>query len=111
MKSLIRIGIFCLSLLATAQYKITGTVSDNRGEPIMGANVYLEGTYDGTITNAEGKFVFTSSETGIQTLIVSYLSYLDFSTVSRNFRIKKFKDHLNGKCKYLRCGHAINRNF
>ena len=91
MKSLIRIVVFCLSLLATAQHKITGTVSDNRGEPIMGANVYLEGTYDGTMTNAKGKFVFTSSETGTQTLIVSYLSYLDFSTSAKISELKNLK--------------------
>ena len=91
MKSLLGIGIFCLSFLATAQHQITGTVSDNRGEPIIGANVYLEGTYDGTTTNAEGKFAFTTSETGIQTLFVSFLSYVDFSLTTEISELKNVK--------------------
>ena len=91
MKCLIGIGIFWLSLIATAQHQITGTVSDNRDEPIMGANVYLEGTYDGTTTNAEGNFTFTTSETGIKTLFVSFLSYVDFSMTTEISELKNLK--------------------
>lgn len=72
--------LFCIltSLFTTAQAEINGTVTDKKGQPILGANVYLEGTYDGTTTNEKGEFSFTTIESSTQTLVVSYLSYLDF---------------------------------
>lgn len=91
MKCLIGIGIFCLSFMATAQNQITGIVTDSRGKPIMGANVYLEGTYDGTTTNAEGSFTFTTTETGVNTLFVSFLSYVDFSLTTEISVLKNLK--------------------
>ncbi len=41
----------------------------------MGANVYIDGTYDGATTNEVGKFLFTTEETGLKSLVISYLSY------------------------------------
>jgi len=67
---------FCLlTLISTAQQTIVGTVTDTKNQPIVGANVYLEGTYDGATTDETGVFSFTTDETGTQKLIVSYLSY------------------------------------
>lgn len=80
-----RIHIVVLTLLASllpyiaiAQTTISGIVTEKNGTPIEGANVYLEGTYDGVTTNSDGKFEFSTSETGVQTLIASYLSYESF---------------------------------
>ncbi|CAM3378995.1 TonB-dependent receptor [Aequorivita lipolytica] len=67
------IAIFPSLLLA--QTIVSGTVSDNNGIPIVGANVYLEGTYDGSTSDEIGKFSFKTSETGTQTLTVSYVSF------------------------------------
>ncbi|WP_317124795.1 TonB-dependent receptor [Aureibaculum luteum] len=61
-----------------AQTNISGTVSDKKGEPIPGANVYLENTYDGATTDLDGKFTFTTTETGEQTLVVSNLNFHTF---------------------------------
>jgi len=36
--------------------KITVTVVDSKGEPIIGANVLVKGTNKGGITNQKGKF-------------------------------------------------------
>lgn len=58
-----------------AQTRIDGKVTDKNGLPIVGANVYLLGTYDGSSTNEEGVFIFNTSETDIQTLVVSYISF------------------------------------
>ena len=43
---------------ANAQNKrrITGTVTDESGEPIIGASVMLKGTNSGTITSMDGSF-------------------------------------------------------
>ena len=80
MRSVLFILVLLFSFLSFSQNTITGTVTDRKGNPISEANVYLEGTYEGTMTNENGAFRFSSSETGNQTLIVSYLSYLDYRT-------------------------------
>jgi outer membrane cobalamin receptor len=84
---------FLLSLLFTvslyAQQTISGKVTDSKGEPIFGANVYLDGTYDGSSTNEKGEFSFSSSETGLQTLIVSFISFEEFSLTDDVKKMKK----------------------
>ncbi|MBA4055278.1 MAG: TonB-dependent receptor, partial [Marivirga sp.] len=61
-----------------AQIKIEGTITDSRGEAIPGANVFLLDTYDGASSSANGKFEFTTSETGRNNLVVKFLGYKDF---------------------------------
>ncbi|MBC31882.1 MAG: TonB-dependent receptor [Muricauda sp.] len=63
------------SLLGLAQNQIAGQVTDKSGNPISGANVYLEGTYDGASTDVDGNFHFETTEKGDQTLVVSILGY------------------------------------
>ncbi|MCB0456507.1 MAG: TonB-dependent receptor [Flavobacteriaceae bacterium] len=65
-------------LSITAQTEISGTVIQKDGTAIANANVYLEGTYDGASTNEQGKFLFTTTETGVQTLVVSFISFEPF---------------------------------
>jgi outer membrane cobalamin receptor len=78
-----KVFTFLASLFLTAnlyaQHTVSGKVTDTKGEPILGANVYLDGTYDGSSTNEKGEFSFTTSEKGTQTLIVSFISYEEFS--------------------------------
>jgi outer membrane cobalamin receptor len=80
MKTLFLVIASIISFQVLAQDNISGVVTDRKGQPIMGANVYLEGTYDGTTTNEKGEFQFNTTASGTQTLIVSYISYLDFRT-------------------------------
>ncbi len=61
--------------MATAQSKIEGRVVDQQGEPVPGANVYLEGTYDGTSSDLYGQFQFITSETGDHTLVVTFVGF------------------------------------
>ncbi len=58
-----------------AQATISGTVIDEKKNPIVGANIYLEGTYDGASSDENGTYSFETSETGTQNLIVSMISY------------------------------------
>jgi len=57
---------------------IVGTVKDEEGNPIIYANVYLKDTFDGTSSDDKGLFAFETYETGIQTLIVSFIGYESF---------------------------------
>jgi len=75
MKSLLTFLFYFSTLVSLAQQTVNGKVTDTKGQPIVGANVYLEGTYDGATTDETGKFLFSADETGNQKLIVSYLSY------------------------------------
>ncbi|MDR3262068.1 MAG: carboxypeptidase-like regulatory domain-containing protein, partial [Tannerella sp.] len=53
---------------------ITGIVSDDTGEPVIGANVVEKGVTNGTVTDADGKFSLTISENA--TLQVSFIGYI-----------------------------------
>ncbi len=70
--------LLLLPLIFFGQNTVSGTVSDANGKPISNANVYLEGTYDGSSTDENGVFSFETSETGVQTLTVSYVSFEPF---------------------------------
>lgn len=79
MRTLITLLLIFVGFQLKAQSVINGKVTDTKGNVIIGANVYLEGTYDGSTTNDLGEFRFTTSAKGTQTLIVSYLSYETFT--------------------------------
>lgn len=76
MKSFFTLAILLLlSFTAFSQQIISGKVTDQKGNPVLGANVFLEGTYDGDSTKADGNFSFTTTTTGNQMLVVSFLIY------------------------------------
>ncbi len=89
MKSKLFIFSFLITLFSFAQAQISGKVIDTKGNPIEGANVYLDGTYDGTSTDKDGKYNFTTSEEGTQTLVVSFVS---FETFYKTTSINKLKN-------------------
>jgi len=53
---------------------ITGTVTDERGEPVIGANVVEKGTTNGVVTDFDGKFSISVS--GDAVILVSYIGYI-----------------------------------
>jgi hypothetical protein len=71
---LVLLAFFNMSL-SMAQVTVNGKVTDTKGLPVMGANVFLDGTYDGASTDENGVFSFTTSESGEQLLKVTYLGY------------------------------------
>lgn len=54
--------------------KVTGTVSDSKGETIIGANVSVKGTTTGTYTGADGGFTIEVPNAKA-TLVVTFLGY------------------------------------
>ena len=54
---------------------ITGKVYDVAGEPIIGANVLIQGTTQGVITDMEGAFRLKADPS--QSLVISFLGYKD----------------------------------
>lgn len=55
------------------QKEISGTVVDATGEPIIGANVVVKGTTNGTITDIDGKFTLKVPAECI--VVISYIGY------------------------------------
>ena len=51
---------------------IRGTVIDNTGEPVIGANVTIKGTTNGVITDIDGNFILNNAK---GTLVVSFVGY------------------------------------
>ncbi|MEO1011421.1 MAG: TonB-dependent receptor [Bacteroidota bacterium] len=82
---------FFFTLALPAQNTISGKVTDTRNNPISGANVYLEGTYDGASTDENGAFQFETSETGTHVLIVSMISYETATQVGDIIYLKDVK--------------------
>lgn len=82
-----------------AQNRVTGVVTDQKGTPIEGANVYLSGTYDGASTKQDGSFSFATAEAGTQVLTVSFLAYETFTFMADVSEMKnltiQLRDDLN----------------
>ena len=53
---------------------VTGKIVDTKGEPIIGANVVVKGTTNGTITDFDGNFSIEAPSNAV--LQVSYIGYV-----------------------------------
>ncbi|MBQ5477606.1 MAG: carboxypeptidase-like regulatory domain-containing protein, partial [Bacteroidaceae bacterium] len=67
-------SMLCLIVFAQS-YTVRGIVTDNSGEPIIGANVSVKGTNNGTITDFDGKFTLDDVKPA-NVLEVSYIGYI-----------------------------------
>ena len=86
-----------------AQTILTGTVKQENGEAIAGANAFLQGTYDGATSNEKGEFNFKTTKKGEFTLVVTLMSYkpilqkviLRGDTIRINIKLKEEINQLN----------------
>ena len=56
------------------QITVNGVVQDTQGEPIVGANVLIKGTTQGTITDLDGNFQLTADAD--VPLVISFIGYV-----------------------------------
>jgi len=73
--SFIYILLSLVGLQAFSQTVIIGKVTQEQGESLPGANVYLQGTYDGTSVNENGQFILKTKKTGLFDLRVEFMGY------------------------------------
>jgi len=67
---------FITAFAALGQGSIGGTVKDAlTGEPVIGANVVIQGTQLGSSTDLEGKFLITNVAAGKYVLQISFVTY------------------------------------
>jgi TonB-dependent starch-binding outer membrane protein SusC len=59
---------------ALAQRTISGTVTDTKGESLIGASVLAKGTSTGTVTDVDGKYTL-SVPSGANTLVFTFVGY------------------------------------
>ncbi len=67
--------LLLMAISTFADVVISGKVTDEKGKPLQGASVYLLNTIDGTSTDSAGRFRFTTSEKGLQTIVASEVSH------------------------------------
>ena len=82
--TMLMVSLFLFVGTALAQTKVTGTVlSQEDGQPIIGAAVKVDGTSIGMLTDVNGKFSLTLPE-GKKSLTVSYLGFESKTVTAKN---------------------------
>ena len=71
-------GLFCSLVLASAQTAVSGSVVDAKGEPVVGAAVYVEGFQSvGTMSDLDGNFTIKNVPASAKYIIASCMGYKD----------------------------------
>ncbi len=78
-----------------AQTTLKGNVSDEKGSPLAGANIFIKGTYEGASTAADGTYTLHTHQKGEQVLVATFIGYqakevaikLEGGSVTQNFTL------------------------
>ncbi len=65
----------CAVFMAIAQFTLKGTVKNDTGERLIGANLAISNSFSGTTTDLNGAFQFKKLKAGNYQLIISYIGY------------------------------------
>ena len=80
LKKLVFVTLFLVLSTAMGQAQsgnIQGTITDENGIYVPGANVYIESLVKGAISNFDGKFTLVGIPEGSYTLKITYMGYSD----------------------------------
>jgi len=69
-------------------FTITGTITDESNEPLIGATILLEGTSKGVSTDIDGKFVLQIDDNEVNGNLV--ISFIGYQTQKNSHRRKKY---------------------
>lgn len=72
---LVFIAGMMLASLLNAQVVVKGTVKDQKGRILAGANIAIKNSYDGTTSDSTGSFQFKTTEKGNAVLVASNIGY------------------------------------
>ena len=75
-KLLLALLVLCGLSPIFAQRTITGIITDDLGEPLIGANILAKGTSTGTVSEVDGSYSLTLPE-GTTVLLFSYTGFAD----------------------------------
>lgn len=65
----------CAVFLAIAQFTLKGTVKNETGERLIGANLAISNSFSGTTTDLNGAYLFKNLKAGTYNLTISYIGY------------------------------------
>ncbi|MFK7933833.1 MAG: TonB-dependent receptor [Saprospiraceae bacterium] len=82
-KSLLTLLLFFLGSYSFLNAQISGKVISESGEGLIGANVIVKGTSNGTVTDLDGNFSLPNAESGVM-LSISYTGYSDQEIAASN---------------------------
>lgn len=74
MRMFVFVALLFVSVVAFAQNKITGTVKDTEGEPLVGVSIVEVGTNNGTVTDIDGNYTISTRPDAM--LRFSYVGYV-----------------------------------
>ena len=77
------------NLYAQTSGKLSGRILDNEGNPMVGANVLIEGTTQGAATDFDGYYIIINVRAGIYNVRIGYLGFK--SQIFENVRISPDK--------------------
>ncbi|MFL1895219.1 TonB-dependent receptor [Aquimarina sp. 2-A2] len=63
-----------------AQTTVSGNIKDQNGMPLIGVNVFLEGTTNGSMTDMDGNYTITNVADGEYILSATYLGYKKYDS-------------------------------
>jgi TonB-linked SusC/RagA family outer membrane protein len=72
--SLVLLSLFVSTGFSLAQIEVTGTVTDDLGDPLPGAAVLVKGTSNGTVTDLDGNYTISVANQE-STLVFSFLGF------------------------------------
>lgn len=85
-KLTIIVSIFLYTITFAQNGSISGTVRDENGNPVIGANVLLKGTLIGVATNADGKYMIKGLKEGGYNLVASMIGYTKYESELLHFK-------------------------
>jgi len=69
--------VICLTANAQGDAKpLQGVVTDEQGEPLIGATIKMEGQQTGAVTNLDGQYTFRPAAGATGVVVVSYIGYV-----------------------------------
>ncbi|MEM0940142.1 MAG: TonB-dependent receptor [Bacteroidota bacterium] len=89
-KMIFGLALMIFSFRAAAQTTVSGKITDENGEGLIGVNVLVQGTVLGTITDISGNFSLRVQSDPPFTLVVSYVGY-----ETQRFEITSSTDQIN----------------
>ncbi|WP_299895575.1 TonB-dependent receptor [uncultured Aquimarina sp.] len=67
------------TIVVFSQTEISGTVTDNAGVPLLGANITILDSNSGAVSDFDGKFNFSTNLTGSKKIQVSFLGFKTYT--------------------------------
>lgn len=96
---------------AQQRKSIQGTVTDERGEPIIGANIIEKGSTNGTVTDIDGRFTLEVADNAL--LQVSYIGYnsLEISTIGKSTIHISLKENTQSLNEVVVVGYGVQKKI